>query len=215
MREMDGNIFVSGWGGYEFLFPRLAAIVPFVIPFSPWQEKDVLERLGNTKPGGILMAWSTGAHMVLKGGDGILERFSRVVLVAPFLDFTRCLPPRIVRAMHTRMKGEWKPALTEFYVNCGVPALPGGSLNKVMADELLSGLDYLLHSSITLEKPLACADRVQIIHGMRDTIVPARAIRAVRDILPAASLLRPDCGHCVLENHLFPLFHESTDTKRL
>ncbi|MDD2219343.1 MAG: alpha/beta hydrolase [Desulfoplanes sp.] len=206
MNITGGDIFVSGWAGYGFLFPRLVAATRFLVPFSPWQEEDVLEMLGNTQGGGTLFAWSTGAHMVLNGGDRILERFSRVVLIAPFLDFTRCLPPRIIEAMRSRIEEEWIPAITEFYTNCGLPALPAGALDNVVPGELIHGLDYLLHSVITVKGPLACAARVQIIHGMRDIVVPVRAIRAVRDMLPGASLVRPDCGHCVSENHLFPFF---------
>lgn len=206
MNMVQSDVFVSGWAGYGFLFPRLAAATRFLVPFSPWQEEDVLEMLKNTPKGGTLMAWSTGAHMVLKGGDRILERFSRVVLIAPFLDFTRCLPRRIIEAMGARIGVGWKPALTEFYTNCGLPALPAGALNNVVPGELLHGLDYLLHSSIAVKGPLACAGRVQIIHGMRDSIVPARAVRAVMDMLPGATLLRPECGHCACEDHLFPFF---------
>ncbi len=164
---------------------------------------------------GTLIAWSTGARMVLAWGDPVLACFDRVVLIAPFLDFTRCLPRRIVLAMGRRIARERIAALHEFYANCGLTGAVPDISGEAKTDELVRGLDYLAHASLEPAVPLACSDRVHVLHGTRDTIVPVRAVREVMRLLPHASLTRPDCGHFFPEDHLFPLLHEITDTKRL
>ena len=212
---MHSDVFVSGWAGYACLFPRLAKTTRFFVPFSPWLEEELRTRVMEGSRGGTLLAWSTGAHMVLRWGDPVLACFDRVVLIAPFLDFTRCLPLRIVHAMRGRVEKECLPALTEFYANCGLIGDAPDVSGLAVPEELVRGLTWLADASLAPVPPLTCSDRIHVIHGRRDRIVPARALKDVMRMLPCASLIRPDCGHYIPEEHLFPLLHEITDTKRL
>jgi hypothetical protein len=99
--------FLSGWAGYRELFPGLGGVEHFYVPFSPLGENDLKDIFLRHIHAQTLVAWSTGAHMILKWGDAVLNRFSHVVLVAPFLDFTRCLPVRIVKRMQDRFNKEY------------------------------------------------------------------------------------------------------------
>ena len=205
MRGMDAICFLSGWAGYGTLFPRLGKIPHFHVPFAPLGEQDVKDILIDEVHAQTLVAWSTGSHMVLKWGGAVWDRFSRVVLIAPFFDFTRCLPPRIIRSMQDRLAEEGAGVLTEFYANCGVPGGFRVPFEDVCISELVEGLEYLLESRCLLEGIADTGTDMHLVHGSKDRIVPSRAFREVCSALPQAVVHRPACGHFVSEQCIIPL----------
>ncbi|WP_462324832.1 alpha/beta fold hydrolase [Desulfoplanes sp.] len=205
MNQPEQFCFLSGWAGYAALFPRLGGLSHFQVPFSPFGEQKVKDTIINQVHAQTLVAWSTGAHMVLKWGGAVWDRFARVVLIAPFFDFTRCLPPRIIRSMQDRLASKGAGVLSEFYANCGVPGGVGVNFEDVCIPELVEGLDYLLESRCSLA---GCADTgtdIHLVHGSKDKIVPLRAFREVCSALPQATVHRLACGHFVDEQCIIPL----------
>ncbi len=181
---------VSGWAGFPALFPDLPAGTRLLTPFAGLDEAAVLAGLD---PGGDeLLAWSTGAHLVLKHRHALLPRFGRILLAAPFLRFADCAPQRVVRLMRRGLLADPAGVVRAFHEKCGaVPApIPAG----VRVEELAAGLDFLLESEAAEEPPVPAAHLV-VVHGLADAVVPLAAARRCLAALPGAALRLADGGH--------------------
>ncbi len=190
----DG-LFVSGWAGFPELFPRLSREMRFTAPFLDASPEAILERLA-TERGGLLLGWSTGAHLVLQRLEACLANFERIVLAAPFLAFSDSLPARIVQRMQTGFAADPAGTVAGFLANGGAPqdlAAPAFD-----AASLGPGLDYLLRSRARLPEGLDCA-HVTVVHGDADRIVRRGAVEAVLAALPDARLVDVAAGHWIPE----------------
>lgn len=197
--------FLSGWAGYRELFPCWGGLPCFHVPFSPHGEQELREILLALDEDQTLVAWSTGAHMILKWGRDFIDRFARVVLVAPFLDFTACLPKGIISNMQKRLDREGPGVLTAFYANCGVPGDPGVPLEEVHVDQLIKGLAFLARSRCNPDLLAHVQTPVHLVHGSKDRIVPRKAFARVGSLLPRARVHCFSCGHYVPEHLLTSL----------
>ncbi|ACV68338.1 alpha/beta fold hydrolase [Desulfohalobium retbaense] len=206
-------LFLSGWAGPPGLFPDLASEVYFLQPFIDGPEETIIPSLSG---GPLLLAWSTGAHMVLKHTTTIFPLFAHIVLIAPFLAFTDGFPPRLLRRMQQGLAANQAATLAQFYRNCGIrqtAALVRQSPAS-QTETLYAGLDYLLRSQ--------APDQHRVPHGhvclvlpQQDRIVPPKAAERVRRALPRASVRRPETGHYVPEPILNAIVHETTGSPLL
>ncbi len=205
MNGLEDMCFLSGWAGVRSLFPRLGALQDFYVPFSPLGERELRDIFSTRTQTRTLLAWSTGAHMVLSWGRDIWERFDTIVLVAPFFDFTRYMPSRIIQKMQARLLEEGPDVLLEFYANCGITAPVSLAAEHLDLSRLIEGLEYLLASRC------ACLDRnhvgttMHLVHGTHDRIVSARAFEEVCSAMPQAQVHHVASGHYVDEDILFSL----------
>ncbi|GAU08998.1 alpha/beta fold hydrolase [Desulfoplanes formicivorans] len=209
MSGLQPICFLSGWAGYRELFPFLGRLPHFYVPFAPHGEQAIRNILLGQDGDQTLVAWSTGAHMVLKWGADIIDRFARVVLVAPFLDFTACLPCRIIRNMQARLEQEGPGVLTAFYANCGVPSDLAVPLEGVHVDQLIRGLAYLVRSRCIPDLLADVQTPIHLVHGSKDRIVPKRAFARVGSLLPRAKVHCFPCGHFVPDHLLTSLVESS------
>lgn len=201
--------FVTGWAGDASQYPRLAAkscLRPFV-DFSPADLPGLLPASGD-----ILIAWSTGAHLVLAHAAKLLPRFGRVLLLAPFLKFTDSFPQRTVLTMLASLADEPAHTLAAFHGNCGEDAPPPYRPEHLPA--LVAGLRYLADSPAALAAPVPAAN-VLVARGTRDRIVRARAVQALLPLLPGAASAAPVCGHKIPEPVVRDLLHARLDTPDL
>lgn len=203
---MSAGAFVTGWAGYAALFPALSELLDVTVPFVDADEDALPDRL----PGGdVLLAWSTGAHMVLKHRETVFPRYRRVVLAAPFLAFYDHVPRDTVRAMLEAVRAEGPMrTVRAFYRNCGLR----GTLPEVPqadAEALARGLDYLLGSRVCMV-PGEDGSRVRILHGAGDRIVPMDASAVVAGLLNGSWRSIIDAGHWVPEETLLDVLHEET-----
>ncbi len=192
--------FVTGWAGYPEQFPEISRRATVFTPFTVHGEDEILSALAAGR--GTLLAWSTGAHMVLKHFAAILPRFDRIVLAAPFLRFTDHVPERLLARMIRGMERDPEKTLAAFYANCGEEAPPASRPEHAAA--LLAGLEYLRVSKAALPEPLE-AGQVVLIHGIEDRIVPPAASDALLPRLPGARQYLADCGHKIPEVLLLEL----------
>ncbi|MES9996185.1 alpha/beta hydrolase [Desulfovibrio aminophilus] len=184
--------FVSGWAGFPALFPDFPGRARFLAPFAGLDEAGVLVTL--ERGGEALLAWSTGAHLVLKHRALVLPRYERVVLAAPFLSFTGFTPARVLRLMRRALAADPAGTVATFHATCGTaPApIPG----DVTPAELDAGLAFLAESSAD-PAPGVPAAHVLVLHGADDAIVPAEAARSCLEALPGARFLALEGGHFV------------------
>ncbi len=203
MNKRQDICWLSGWAGYRTLFPVLGRLPHFHTPFFPMGEEELRQVVA--KEVDTLIAWSTGAHMVLKWGEKVWRRCSTLLLIAPFLDFTRCMPPRILHAMQDRLLHEGVQVLGEFYANCGVAGEVPLPLDNAVVPGLVQGLGYLLTSQCSPGRAADASTRIHLVHGTADRIVPSRVFEEVCFMLPQAHVHSLPCGHYVGEHLLIPL----------
>ncbi len=70
----------------------------------------------NARP--LLLAWSTGAHLVLKHRAALFPLFSRLILAAPFLSFTDHVPAAKVKLMIRGLKRDPEAVVRDFHALC-------------------------------------------------------------------------------------------------
>lgn len=194
--------FVTGWAGDAAQYPRLAAAGPMLRPFVDFAPAELPGRL--PARGDVLVAWSTGAHLVLAHGAELLPRFGLVLLLAPFLKFTDSFPARTVLTMLTSLEEDPARTLAAFHANCGEESPPPFRPEQLPA--LAAGLRYLADSPAALAAPVPAANAV-VVRGTRDRIVRARAVEALLPLLPGAAAAAPECGHKIPEPVVLELLH--------
>lgn len=189
---IDDFLFVSGWAGYPELFPSLAGKGEFLLPFVRHAEREVFDRL-DASAASTLIGWSTGAHMILKRWSRVVNRFERIILLAPFLAFTDHTPEKTVRLMIRGMRRDPEQVVLRFHANCGFNGR--GVFREGDAEELISGLEYLC---VSRAMPSHLGGRKTIlVHGEHDRIVPPHATEDIREIMPDASCQTLACGHYI------------------
>jgi hypothetical protein len=186
---MTQPVFCSGFAGPEVLFAGLSGRTRFVAPFLDGDEAFVVGRL--TAGGDVLAGWSTGAHIILKHAASLFPRYGRVVLLAPFLRFADCYPPRAVRAMAAGLAADAAATVAAFWGNCGITAPP--AYDPAWTEALFAGLDYLLASEAAV--PAVAAGHVTVVSGAADRIVRAGAVGKVLAALPGAAYVTHPGGH--------------------
>lgn len=198
----DDNLFISGWAGYPELFPNLTGDYEFMLPFIRHSEREIFERLDSAR-GGTLVAWSTGAHMVLKRWNRVVLNFDRIVLVAPFLSFTDYTSEKVVRLMVRNMRKDAQQVVRLFHGNCGFPGKV--DVNAQDVEGLFAGLEYL-RSSRAMPSHLG-AGKTTIMHGEYDRIVKPAASEDIWEIMPDATYTALPYGHWIPEHE----FAQHTD----
>lgn len=258
---MTPFLFLSGWSGYPELFPALAPPLAakgrFLVPFGPDGEEETVARLtalardlgpaaaseasiapegtgpgsGAQAPRPMLLAWSTGAHLVLKHRAALFPLFSRLILAAPFRCFTDHVPAGKVKLMIRGLKRDPGAVLRDFHALCRArgdqpenPApvalpRPGGIPASFAPDHvpaLIQGLEFLLESRVPAPGlPFAGAKGpdIVLVRGDADAVVPAQACRDSAALLAAEGFLPRVLvglhGHLPPETLLSALLHES------
>ncbi|QJB55204.1 hypothetical protein [Pseudodesulfovibrio sp. zrk46] len=193
-------LFVSGWAGYPELFPALKGKGEFLMPFVRHSEREIFERFESSEAS-TLIAWSTGAHMALKRWSRVVERFDRIVLLAPFLGFTDYTADKIVKLMIRGMKRDPQSVIDGFLANCGfrgtVPFDPADT------ESLIEGLEYLRTSRAAASH--LGAEKTVLVHGEHDRIVAPLASEDIWETMPKASYMALTCGHWIADNDIIDI----------
>ena len=204
---MTDVLFISGWAGYPFLFPSLSKNTKFLLPFVQEEPEDIACQARNFK-GSIIIAWSTGAHILLSRLDEIKNK--NIFLLAPFLDFTSFTPEWVLNRMIQGIKKDVHKVVNKFWQKCGIK-------KQYTAPEengpgLIDGLKFLSSSKIKLEIS-DLKSRLFIVHGRKDKIVPFKATEQLCSLLQEAELIMLSTGHYIPEETIKQLVYAKTDTK--
>jgi hypothetical protein len=206
--------FVSGWAGYSELFPAMRGRVRFFRPFASLAKTELLATLG--RGGRLLVAWSAGAHLVLRHQERLFPVYDQILLVAPFLSFSDGLPQKTLIRMQQRFEHDPLRVLAQFYRNCGIlrPKFIVRHLSDREKKRLSAGLDWLLSSRAEINPSLR-HDHVCLVLPQADRIVLSRAVNRVCRSLPQAQTRPITCGHYVPEGELARIGYETTATALL
>jgi pimeloyl-ACP methyl ester carboxylesterase len=203
--------FVSGWAGYPELFPVISSEYSFYLPFIKYSEEEIVSELASG--GEILAGWSTGAHIILKNLEALLDQYDQIFLFAPFICFTEYVHAKVVMTMLKKMKKVPETVLEDFYEKSGVT----GRLPKFREKDvksLVSGLEYLMRSCVEV-RGLEVKDKVVIAQGYNDMVINFRASEDVAEILNGEKLITIECGHFFPEEKISEIIYENTRKKIL
>jgi len=206
---MSLPIFISGWATRQEQFPALSTDAQFITPFTGTSPEDV-EQLLISEQREILIGWSTGAHMILKVLDNVIDQYEHIFLAAPFLAFSDSLPARITQGMIRDMDIDPQKMVDGFHTNCGETKMPLFDPEEIPA--LTQGLQYLLDSRISPNTLASNYSNVTVIHGKQDRIVRTKAVNKLMPLLNGATLKNIESGHKIDENLLAQIIYEATDT---
>lgn len=170
----------------------------------------------------IVVAHSLGLHLL---PAEILRSADLLVLAATFAHFhggTRLdqkRSSRTIAAMQERMLEEPMDVLNDFYSNCYHPLLTNHMLlmrdiKSLDQDLLLEDLELLNKNKIDIES-IDCGQRILLVHGSEDTVVPAQHSHELNEALPKSSLvLFEGAGHCLPLTHVAPVWISLRNTLR-
>lgn len=133
--------FISGWAGFKELFPKISKNSNFFVPFADTDVESLKEVVSIEND--LLIGWSLGAHLILKCAGFVRAR--KVVLLAPFLNFTDFVNPRIINKMIQVFKIDKQKVISEFYEKIGAKS----TLTIDIPDSLVDGLEFLKFSKVS------------------------------------------------------------------
>ncbi len=198
---------VSGWAAQSHFFPGLSQTLDHFIPFTEFSPEGITARLA-AGSGDVLVGWSTGAHLVLKSLESLVPQYSHIILIAPFLDFTTHVSQDAVKAMRVNMDTDAERTVHAFLKRAAAP-VSSGALDVGSAEPLAAGLTYLLESK-ALVPSLEWADKLTIIHGAGDRIVPPVASRELAEALPGVTHVEIPGGHFVPETTISEVVYDKS-----
>ncbi len=188
--------FISGWSGLPCLHPSVAARTSFIVPFYSHTVSEINGALN--KGGDLLIAWSTGAHLALNQLSLISDKFSEVILIAPFLDFKSSVPTRIIKRMRSRLLREPEATVNDFWQRCGATQRCP-TLTEPQVGQLAAGLEFLITSKI---HPSDCHTELTLVHCNQDRVVTPETFDDVAHALPQAKILSCTGPHMLPEAEL-------------
>ena len=144
-------------------------------------------RLSNDRSPTVLISHSFGLHLI---GNSQLEQANLLVITGGFLHFHpyaaqyKRRSRLILQEMINNMEVNPEEVLQKFYQNCYAPQEnPDRNLEMIDHQLLLDDLQALHNSQIDTEM-LKKADKICILHGSNDHIVPNKKGREIYSRLP-------------------------------
>lgn len=192
------NVFLSGFGGYKDFFPLISENCRFLVPFVNKLE-DIFSCMDCG--GDTLMGWSTGAHIIGKNLHSITDKWQKIVLVAPFDDFTNCFGSRVIDAMIKGLDRDFYNTMSLFYKKCGIRTEFKTHIEHI--DEFKECLNFL--KSSTIEKS-SLAENITVIHGCNDQISKRTGVLKILHLFKNSKFMEVDQPHFISEDILMRFF---------
>lgn len=204
--------FVSGWAGFQELFPAISSRHDFYVPFVSHSEDEISEALA--EGGEILAGWSTGAHIILKNIAELSVKYERIFLFASFGLFTDYQHLKTVMLMIRKMKKDPSAVLRDFYENCGIKDF-APVIDEKTQERLIGGLEFLTHSRAVTEGCILKSENIVAVHGINDMIVNFRSGEDIANSLCGGRLITIESGHYINEQTIADIIYENTHKKIL
>ncbi len=186
---MKTMTFVSGWGGFLELFPKLKP-QRFLLPFVDFSSKEIRREIAMPQTE-ILVGWSFGAFCILLDLPKLARLYSQIVLLAPFLNFQNGQTPVAMQRLQKAVATRPQTAFNAFWRACGCPF--SFQIPVKYFPALQAGLTEILQSEFMPE--LFLGDNLTIVNGGQDTIVPPEANHFAKFYPRAKMRILPQNGH--------------------
>jgi hypothetical protein len=175
------NVFISGWGGYQDMFEHIPKVTNFYTPFIH-NDKYIEDAI--CAGGDVIVGWSTGAHILAKIIYRYIDRWKKVILVAPFSNFTNSFSEKALNIMIKNLKADFIGTMENFYSRCGFYGKVVLSLQDIV--KLEKGLEFLKHSKVNK----GCnSSKISILYGTEDKIVKRKEIDAILNLFENARFI--------------------------
>ncbi|MDQ7031155.1 MAG: hypothetical protein Q9M37_00340 [Desulfonauticus sp.] len=209
-------MFVSGWAGFPEFFPTFSQNYIFIIPFITHAPEEIILQINKTNPT-YLLAWSTGAHIILKHINEITVK--QIFLISPFIHFPDFVDTSILDKMELNIKKHPMRILKNFFKKAGFPEIDFHikKINtKNLIENLAQGLIFLKHSKVDILKLDLNCKKLYLIHSKKDRIIPylQSDLIAQKLMLPEENVIYIKTNnHYISENELCRIIYEKTNCK--
>ncbi|MEO1783563.1 hypothetical protein V4762_00640 [Thermodesulfobium sp. 4217-1] len=182
-------IFLSGWSGFREAYPEISEKCKYIVPF---QHEGFLEGYLDEirQEEDLLVGWSLGASLIIRNIDKLNAK--KIILIAPFLNFTDYVDKRIVDLMSLAFKKNKDKCVIDFWSKIGLRKNIETRISKTLQNGLLflkekNNFDELYHKK-----------NILIIAPVNDSILPFNAFLDVHNKV-FGDLLMIDSNHYVEE----------------
>jgi len=182
-------IFLSGWSGFREAYPEISKKCKYIVPFQ--DEGFLTGYLDEIKQEeDLLVGWSLGANLILRHIGKLNAK--RIILIAPFLNFTDYVNKRIVDIMSMAFEKDKEKCVIDFWLKIGLRKNLETQISKNMQNGLLflkekNNFDDAYHNK-----------NVLIIAPINDKILPIDAFLDVHKKI-SGDLLKIDSNHYLEE----------------
>jgi len=210
----DTIILIPGWASDYRIFAALDLNYNYLLPikFSPFSFKEDLSKALNKNSIGriSLFGWSLGGFLAGDFASGSPDRVDELILLSIRIRFQR----NTLKETKLKLKENAKAYLYKFYAEWFSPSdkenapwfkknLFSRYIRQFQPEDLLSGLDYLMHAKINPEA-LNSLRKIRIFHGEEDKIIPFKEALKIKSSLPNAEFVcLPQTGHAPFLNRNF------------
>lgn len=183
---------VLGWAQSSRLLPQECD------SYSPWGARSESELFGALRDGGdLLVAWSAGAHFVLRYWQWLAPVFDRIVLASPFSGLGDETSADAASFFERVESG--KAGIAEYASLCSCSAKELG--RETFDVDERAGLARLMHSR--LSPPTSFGEKVTLVHGQFDRLLVPYAVEDIIASLEPAQIICLPCGHWIPLRDLF------------
>ena len=199
---------ISGWAGTRQVWKPLDD-QGIAYTYIPWQEyvqdaqawKDKLAAIEGSI---LIIAWSLGSLIAFDlVSDGALDN-ATLVLISATASITEQehypgVPQRLLNAMRKRLARNRQEVVQDFAEKSFIDDEHRKDFIKMADeftdDELAYGLKFLAETDLR-QKTAAIKNRIYLIHGEQDAIVPCEQAQVLKESLSSSSLtVMPNRGH--------------------
>lgn len=125
---------MSGWSGFSEIYPEISKKYKFIVPFqdpnfSEWYLDEIKQEED------MLVGWSLGANLILKDIDKLNAK--RIILIAPFLNFTDYVNERIVDLMIRAFERDREKCVNDFWARIGIKKDVKTKINSSLKEGLI------------------------------------------------------------------------------
>ncbi|AEE15437.1 hypothetical protein Thena_1831 [Thermodesulfobium narugense DSM 14796] len=139
-------IFLSGWSGFSEIYPEISKRSKFIVPFQDYNFLDwYLDEIKREED--MIVGWSLGANLILRDIDKLNAK--KIILIAPFLNFTDYVNERIVNLMIRAFEENKKRCISDFWTRIGIKM----DIKTKISSSLKDGLIFLKERNSFKEYP--------------------------------------------------------------
>lgn len=202
-------ILISGWGSNQNIWKTLQEKINADYHYFDWRlyldDNSSLQLFLDKLKKVIIVGWSLGAVIALKGALLKPDKTKKLILLSPTARMTKDrnysgVNKKTLAAMAGKLMTQKQELIDEFAANCFFPEPADRQFTKMSncfaVSALKKGLDFLNDTDLRAELPKIKIPAL-IIHGSKDKIIPPAQSEYLHKALPASSFKKTKAGHAL------------------
>jgi pimeloyl-ACP methyl ester carboxylesterase len=206
---MKSILIISGWAhGIEAIRPMGDALVDqFDVQLMTGNQVLKEQRIPDAD---FIITGSMGGLLAIELLPACCRKLVLISSTAKFCsgeDYPCGTHEKILKRMLLMLKRNPDAVLADFYKNVHAPNPALKTDPECELDDLVAGLEYLLHSDVRSNVP-TLGIPVQLFHGSEDRIIPLGATEWLHETLPDSRLTVYSDGHGLPAHHFSEMMNE-------